>query len=65
MRVFISLCVLERKREKRIERLKEKKYCYEERRWQEEFKSRKGAGRETLIKVILIFWYRSVQHLYV
>ena len=44
MRVFISLCVLERKREKRIERLKEKKYCYEERKWQEEFKSKKGVG---------------------
>ena len=30
-----SLCVEEKKREKRVEKLKEKKYCYEERRWQE------------------------------
>ena len=39
--------------------MKEKKYWYEERRWQEEFKSRKGVGRETMIEVNLLVSFRS------
>ena len=54
------MCLREKK-EERIERLKEEKYWDVEGRCQEEFKSRKGVGRETLIEVILIFWHDFVQ----